>query len=345
MEESSLPLLQMEAINLFSPAKLDVCDSYGLIAVELLYAWRKAGLHVNVLAPGAEGTVFRMAYGGVFLGYPTSYEQRAWFGQIGTRISVTMFESTGLPHGWADALNRCSGVVSPSSFFTDVLLKHGVKRPIVTTPLGVSDVYKRPQRRRREGKLRILAFGDRGKRKGVFDAMLGFASAFGDSEDVELTIKVRDMQITGQILNPNIRVVSRDMSPNELYDLYTQHQVMLFPSRGEGFGLPPREFAATGGVALVTAWSGLVDDLEQYAWPIHYELVPADWAGARNLEGQSLGMWAKPDVAHIRDLLLDVYENQEKYYEEALEKANFACQAYSWDKFAGDVLDLYVKMS
>lgn len=62
----------------------------------------------------------------------------------------TMWESTALPRGWAESLNRCDGVIAPSNFVAEVFHRAGVRRPIQVVPEGCDpNVYhylRRPAR-------------------------------------------------------------------------------------------------------------------------------------------------------------------------------------------------------
>jgi glycosyltransferase involved in cell wall biosynthesis len=131
------------------------------------------------------------------------------------------------------------------------------------------------------------------------------------------------------------------MSEEELYRLYLDCDVLVNPHKGEGFGLIPREFAATGGISLVTDWSGTADDLAEWGWPLAYTLERADWTGIVSLAGQDLGMWAAPDVEGVTRALLQVAEQREWYQAQALARAQRVHELYNWRQFAEQVLGIY----
>jgi glycosyltransferase involved in cell wall biosynthesis len=113
------------------------------------------------------------------------------------------------------------------------------------------------------------------------------------------------------------------------------------PNLGEGFGLIPREFAATGGIALATNWSGTADDIQAWGWPIPYTLKPADWRGIDKFRDVELGNWAEPDVEALAEMMRDVVENRERYQAIALRQAPDVHELYSWRQFATVVYEIW----
>ena len=64
---------------------------------------------------------------------------------------------------------------------------------------------------------------------------------------------------------PNIYLVHGDLEPVELNSLYNHPKVKAHISftKGEGFGRPLLEFAATGKPVIASGWSGQIDFLKQ----------------------------------------------------------------------------------
>lgn len=340
-------------INVCAPGHFDMYDSYGLIACRLVGELAGLGVDVQALAlgdrqhanqPDAVRAVTSrpivQAWGGLLLGYPTNFHRFGVLAQHGPRVAVTMFESSKLPRGWVEPLNGCDAVVVPSTFCRDVFVAEGVTVPVHVVPLGVGDVYT-PAKRPADRPLTFLAFLDRGRRKGGLAALQAFLTAFGDDTSVRLVLKSRDRGVGLTLTNPNIDVVQQDMSEQELYRLYLDCDVLANPHKGEGYGMIPREFSATGGVALTTNWSGTTDDLDQWGWPLPYTLVKADWKGAKNLEGQDLGVWAEPDIEGVASILRQVAAHRDYYQAQAYARAEGVRALFSWQRFAETVLNIY----
>lgn len=344
----------MRTINICAPSHLDIADSYGLLACELARGLTRLGVYVNLFARGErqcsaqDGEVagivaqpIRAALGGVMLGYPGTYAKHNGLTQVGPRVAVTMFESSIMPGAWLEPLNQCAAVITPSHFCADVFKDCGVNVPIHVAPLGVQGRYK-PAKRPPGRPLTFLAFLDRGKRKGGLVALQAFLDTFGDYESYRLILKGRNVPPARRfsLTNRNVEVIQRDMSEAELYELYLSADVLIFPTKGEGWGLPPREFAATGGIVLATDWSGTADDIDAWGYPLPYKLVPADWSGNSTLEGQDLGEWAEVDTEILTHWLRRIAANRRFYQRRALRNAAAVGELYSWRKFAETVLDV-----
>lgn len=366
----------MNAITVYAPGHYDMADSYGLIACQLVRHLTALGTRVNAVAMGktvldsqpddiraVTSRPILPSLGGLVLGYPTQYHQHSALLFHGPRIALTMFESTKLPSGWAEALNDMDAVIVPSTFCKTVFRDSGVTTPLHVVPLGVGDVYqykerdgnnwkqlgtngknwKELERIEDDRQLTFLAFFDRGERKGGMVAQQAFTRAFGDDLAYRLILKGRTAKPGRELIltNPNIQVIQQDMSEEELYALYCRCDVLINPHKGEGFGLIPREFAASGGLALTTGWSGTADAIEQWGYGLAYGLEKAHWRGNKTLQGQELGVWAALDPVAVACELQTVAATWQWTRQLLPAKAQAARSLYSWRSFAERVLGIW----
>lgn len=331
----------MKSINVCAPS-FDSCDSYGRIASELRAHLTRRGVHVNTFAFDDTAPEDRLIPTSVsiMLGYPTAFDAEPGhplIARMGKRIAVTMFESTSLPDGWVEALNRCDVVVAPSAFVRQLFIDNGVNVPVVIAPLGVGEAFTYRERKAADV-FTVCAIADRGLRKGRHSAVHAFFRAFGYDESVRLLLKVRR---GGEfnILNPNMTVVAEDMDEDELAEFYASADAMLFLSAGEGFGLPCREFAATGGIVLATDWSGTSDALPEWGIPVPVTGFSTSWLDTPKLYG--IGEWAEPDLDHAAEWLkkLRVADVHLRNTMGRLASVN-ARRLYRWDAFAEHILRL-----
>lgn len=343
----------MTTVTVYTPGHWDVADSYGLIACQLARHLTALDVHVNAVGMGhtvmdnqppdvraVTDRPIQPSLGGIVLGYPTGYARHSGLLHAGPRVAITMFESSKIPAAWVQPLNEMDAVVVPSWFCADVFKACGVTAPLHVVPLGVGDSYRyapRPTSR----PLTFLAFMDRGARKGGLVALRAFGMAFGGDMRYRLILKERDQKRPTAVIDSNVEVVHQDMSEAELYQLYLRADVLINPHKGEGFGLIPREFAATGGIALTTNWSGTVDGLSRWGWPLPYTLERADWRGNTNLEGQDLGEWARVDANLVAERLRDVAANLQGYRVVAQDHAPYVPHLYSWRAFTEQVLAIW----
>lgn len=343
----------MTTLNVCAPNNIDPYDSYGLLAIETARHLSRLGVYVNLFTLGKremdsqdEETKaviqqpVRPARGGIFAGYPTNYYRHSYHAKSRPRIALTMWESSICPTEWIDPLNACDAVIVPSRFCGDVFAECGVTAPIHVVPLGVGEVYAYAERS--PGRpLTFLAFLDRGARKGGLVTLQAFLMAFGDDAHYRLILKRRDAKVNVTLTNPNIDVIQRDMNEAELYRLYLSADVLVDANKGEGFGLLPREMAASGGISLSTNWSGTADGLDLWGWPLPFTLEKAGWEGVPKFAGQDLGEWAKVTPEDVAAVMRDVAEHIDAYRAATKVKAANARRLYSWSTFAQRVLEIY----
>ena len=345
----------MEAITILSPGHLDYFDSYGLIACQLARHLTRKGIHVNCIPMGDRLSASQPfdvreaidkpivpSLGAINLGYPTSFTRHSYpLKQYGPKIAVTMFESTRIPDDWLPALSDMDAVIVPTKFCAEFFRSSGVKIPIHVVSLGIGEIYQYYDRPPDRNPFTFLTFLDRGIRKGGLAAIQAFVRAFGDRDDVRLFVKSRKPRVPSEILNANVRLIQTDLDEQGLYDLYCQCDALINPNMGEGFGLIPREFAATGGIAVTTGWGGTGEDILYWGVPIQYDLVKATWDGHKNLEGRELGMWARPDLDHTAYLLRSIADNREEFRRIGDHGSTWIRNRYSWESFAAGVLAVW----
>lgn len=329
------------ALSIYSP-NWDPYDSYGIIANRLT-EWISQQTQVNQLgmANVPEMKTIVPSFGGLLLGYPTLYDAFGPLARMGKRVAVTMFESTVLPEGWTENLNTCDAVVVPATWVAAVFRDNGVTVPIHIVPLGIDPEYFAVQReRRRDRPFTFLALGDRFTRKGWDIAWHAFRSAFGSRATVKLIIKCRaDGLPNFSSGDANVEFIRADLTVDEMAELYLNCDCMVFPTRGEGFGLPPREFAATGGSVLVTRFGGTADNLDEWGYGIPYTLVPA-WNGYDE-KLQGCGEWAEADVQVLARQMKAIYELEIDAFHAARFKRSAVAQLYDWSCFARRVYEIY----
>jgi glycosyltransferase involved in cell wall biosynthesis len=229
----------------------------------------------------------------------------ARFRGAGPVACYTMFESSRLPAGRVEMLNeRVSGCIVPCEWCREMFVENGVRAPIRIAPLGLDgrDFPLLPRFRLGGEPYTFLWSGTPDKRKGWDLAYRGFVKAFGKRPDVQLILHFREMPkgLTG-VADPNVRIVAGQQHHIYILEMLSQADCFLFPSRGEGWGQPPREAAATGLPAIATDWGGLSVGLAEWGLPLRVKGTSPAWFGW--WQEEDLGEWAEPDLDHLIELM------------------------------------------
>ena len=137
----------------------------------------------------------------------------------------------------------------------------GVKRPINVYKHGLDKRWA-PKKRVRGDVVKFLHMGEPALRKGGQMTIDAFRAEFGDRTDVHLTVKAYHQHYLrvwkdGEITTPekaynNVTVITEQMHFGELLQMYYDHDVLLYPSYGEGFGFIPLQALGTGMPVICT---------------------------------------------------------------------------------------------
>jgi len=161
-------------------------------------------------------------------------------------------------------------------------------------------------------------------RKNIFNTLKWFCEAFKDDSDVGLVFKTNsgrntkiDRKVTRKLLSavlkevrpgefPKIHFLHGSMTQDEMAALYRHPKIKAFISltRGEGFGLPLLEAAASGLPVIATNWSGHLDFMGKGKFvKVQHELQdihPSRVDGRIFVKGSK---WAEPTEADAKKRL------------------------------------------
>lgn len=253
----------------------------------------------------------------------------------GRQWVYTMYESPDLPPAMTNALNRTADrVLTPSTWCASIFKEHGVMVPVHVIPEGI-DPYEFPYLPRQIRRpFTFVALADRGLRKGFDLVIQAFQYEFPDDPNVRLIIKTATQSgaESGNFEGDRrITVWREDVAT--MREVYNAADCFVFPSRGEGWGLPPREAAAMGVPTIVTRYSGLTDGIEQYA-----TIMLEDIEERMNMMGTE--RCGEPDMIELASAMRRIYTTPTAAITAAAMGAQWLRDHQTWDHGARMLADL-----
>jgi hypothetical protein len=250
------------------------------------------------------------------------------------RVAHTTGENSRIPPSWISQLNHVDKILTTSTFFKGVMENSGVKTPIYVVPNAVdTSIFNLDVKKLPVGDLRGFNFVSMfhfGTRKAPEVLLKAFAEEFAPDEDVSLTIHSLSMQyvienqlkislkewvsrICGHKPHAPIYITTSPMQMGVIGSFYKNFDVFVLPTRCEGFGLPLAEAAACGLPSIVTGYSGVLDVVNNdTGWLLDYELKPMPLQIVPYFKNYLGGVWAEPNVEHLKTLMRHVFKNREE---------------------------------
>ncbi len=229
---------------------------------------------------------------------------------IGPRYGYWAWELPRAPSRWLSDARLVDEVWTPSQFIAKALA--GAPRPVrvVPHPLFVEDYAATRPCPRRAGfqGVSIFDFNSSLARKNPQGAITAWVRAFGENPQCELTLKAQNGDIfpealaaLRQSLPANIRLIDEVWPYEAVQSLIAGADVLISLHRSEGFGLTPAEAMALGTPVLATAWSGVLDFMdEECALLVPFTAIPVS-DPQHVYRGQT---WAEPDIAVAAEALV-----------------------------------------
>lgn len=255
-------------------------------------------------------------------------------------IAFTMFESTRIPRDWPALLNsRAERLLVPSEWCRTVFADNGVSIPIEVVRLGINPDHYPYIVREPRSTYTFLWSGTADQRKGWDIVYRSFVKAFGARDDVRLHLHFRDA-LPGEprFGDPNVRVMIGRVQRSMLLSLFGEADAFVFPSRGEGWGSPPREAASTGLPVAVTDAGGLAEERPSWAFGIGVSrMTPAAYGVWRSGE---IGEWFEPDGDALTEWMINVERYRDKAKQFGERASRWLHTNATWDRTARQLLAL-----
>lgn len=301
--ESTLLALRDAGFQLYlQPCWFAVLDGLNPVTVELLQQPVPINLHPRV--------GLCMATPGEFVKLHTPY-----------RIGLTMYESDDplrTHPEWARDLQNVDRLFVPCKYCKDIF--SFTDRPIDVLPLATNPLFNigTTFERKPKDSFTFLMHGTLTSRKAPLETMDAFLKAFPKKRypEVKIVFKTR-MKIMGSVEgimpdNPDpdrITFINEDWYAPRLLEAFREYDAYLFPSRGEGFGMTPREAMAAGMITIFSDNTGLQEVANSnFNWPIRMAGVENSPLG---------GNWYEPDWDYLIDTMRWVVDHQEAAFAKA----------------------------
>lgn len=274
---------------------------------------------------------------------------------------------------WVAAVNRMDLVIVPSEFTKNLFTSSGnITTKIVVIPEAfidaVADQSVQPYELNTSTKFNFLVFGQitgnnpENDRKNLFYTCKWLAEAFSDRSDIGVIIKtnmgrnttldrMKTQHLLSQLLSeiqkgpgPKFHLLHGDMDDRDVAGLYRNPTIkaMVALTRGEGFGLPILEAAASGLPVIATDWSAHTEFLNKGKFiKVDYNLTPVHES---RIDGRIFvqgAKWAMPIEEDAKRKLRKFVENSKLPTEWAKDLAKTLQNTHSYSAIAAQYTEVF----
>jgi glycosyltransferase involved in cell wall biosynthesis len=222
----------------------------------------------------------------------------------------TMWETSRLPVGWAEKLNRSRAVIVPTRWVAGMLRENGVTVPIEVVPEGIDPEVYRLTDRPESDCITTLMVGPIDNRKHAQVGIAAWKEAFAGDPNARLIIKSQYGYLNYTPDDPRIHYVDSVERTRGIAHWYRQADVLLALGN-EGFGLPLVEAMATGLPVIAMNSEGQSDVCDEAAECL-LPVKPGSWERYRHDRFGDCGVRGAPRVADVRDRLKWVASHREE---------------------------------
>lgn len=292
------------------------------------------------------GILMQEEYSKQKIGLLYSYPNTITTMQNDVRIIMTMFESDHIPDDWTDYLNMADEVIVPSKWCHDVFAESGIETTVI--PLGYNDRVFTYQDRTlavdTDRPFTFVHYNSFNMRKGFSEVFAAFTEEFKTNEPVKMILKTTDARPPLPILKsqyPNIEIITEKVTENELLGMLRQADCMVYPSRGEGFGITPLEAMATGLPTIVPNAHGISEYFNSN-YMLEVKVEKRSPALYQRFKGQYVGNMVECDVKDLRKQMRYAY-NHQKEMKDLGKSASDYVKKYTYRESARKLAELLYK--
>jgi len=261
-------------------------------------------------------------------------------------VLYTMYEGENIPDAWPEPMNKADLIVVPSSHSKEVLGRY-TDLPIEVCLEGVDPrLYKYHVREHpRDRMFTFLWIGATNPRKGIAHIKVAWEYWYKLHPEVarktQLIMKTTVAGCRQEVVQApdnvyiDTRVLPLRKDPKSdwpsLPELYWFAHAFLWPTMGEGFGLPLAEAMSTGLPCIYTPYSGPNDFLsEREGYPVRFKMDDVV-INETNIGCIHKTRMANPDTGSIIERMLEIYTDYEAALERGLRAAERVRRELTWD--------------
>ena len=321
----STPIVNLKASNGYAYAGKHIVDSLNRLGHKTPFQNSKSLIQLNFSQPN----LFKL--------HRKQYQ-----------ISYTPWESTVIPKEWKPFLEAVDEIWTTSDWCANVFEDNGYKVNNVY-PHGIEPIWK-PKKREDNGVIKFLHIGEPAPRKAGQMVVDVFGQLYGNNPKYSLTIKAWKQNTTRVFNNyieknilglpnqyyNNIKIITEELDINNLVKLYHDHDVLVYPSYGEGFGFIPLQALATGMPTICTSsWA----HYNKFIGPLSLksELIDSPWPFPHE------GKVFEPNRQHLIELMRDVVINFKAYSGYYYAQSTKIHEEYNWDQLTNKAFTEVIK--
>lgn len=259
------------------------------------------------------------------------------------RIGLTMYESDDPLKNNPQWRHDCAEVdmlIVPCDYCKDVF-EQFVRVPVKVAALAINPDYYIGQKRAPKDTFTFVMFGTLSGRKAPLETLTAFKTAFPIDKypDARIVFKTRlnyfgwgENQLPSPDPDSRIQIVNGDWYTPQMLEWLLSADAMVYPSKGEGYGMPPREAIATGLPTILGNHTGhipICDD--RYTWPIPVAKIEESPLG---------GNWHIPDWDYMIDVMRWMYNNREETYQKGFDASVWYKRVFGTKRVASYLLKI-----
>lgn len=302
------------------------------------YSFNDEQMNLTINSPMAQVQLYYGSPQGFF--FPHQY-----------KIQMTQWESTSVPPNWVDHARGYDEWWTANQFGANAFINAGVpSEKVKVFEHGVDSKIWFPKKRKNNGPIRFLHVDSGSPRKRGDFALDAFKSAFGNNMDYELTRKYSHGDMSkldwfdedvlanaGEWQDSNVRHIKENLELHQLVNLFHFHDVLIYPSEGEGFGLIPLQALATGMPVISTGrWCSYERFLNNNVIDSHLGVSPIQETYTR------FGEVVIPDFDSTVSLMKNVAENIDSHFEIFYNQTDKVAEEYNWQTLTNSAIDSLV---
>jgi glycosyltransferase involved in cell wall biosynthesis len=267
------------------------------------------------------------------------------------------WEESAFPQNYLQDFNaHLDALPVMSRYVQKVMIDNGLSIPAPVAGVGVDhllNIEPKEYALKTKKSFKFLHISSCFPRKGVDVLLKAYEEAFTNEDDVSLVIKtfpnphnnIEDLLKNHKNANknfPEVELINEDLQDAYIISLYQKCNVLVAPSRGEGFGLPMAEAMLFDMPVITTGFGGQRDFCsDETSW-----LIDFSFAKAQTHMNLFNSYWAEPSKEDLSRLMKLLHKMPQDELTQKTQKAKEnILKNYRWQHCAQRILDTVSKIN